>query len=184
MNCKKCGMLIKDKDIFCTNCGVKIGTENNLDNEKIVNNNDSIDKNKKTINTICKILLIINFILIIAGLLEADNFIIYPSIILIAATIGILKTEQKRNNIFLILGAIAMCLSIVLPIIIIFAGVSIVLFLKIFGAFEGVSFLDVISKMLQSIFNVKGGILCEVILIIIGISFILIHKNQKFKNHK
>lgn len=86
---------------------------NNNYNDKSIDNN--IEKNKKIINVICKILLIFSFLFIVVDLLEGELFVIGPSAMLIVATIGILKTEQKKNNIFLILGIIAISLTIFLP---------------------------------------------------------------------
>ena len=146
-----------------------------------INSNNNIEKNKKIINIICKILLIFNFIFIVVELLEGEKFIVFPSVMLIATTIGILKTEQKKNNIFLILGIIAISLTIFLPILVMAESVFVIAFIKLFGGFKDVSILDGIIKTPQLILNMKGGISALVVLIIIGISFIIIHKNKNLK---
>lgn len=190
MYCKNCGNKLNDNDKFCTSCGTKIvnginsSEISNKHDAKSINNNNNIEKNKKIINIICKILLIFNFISIVVELLDGEVFIVFPSVMLIATTIGILKTEQKKNNIFLILSIISIGLTIYLPIMVMFGIVFVILLGKLFGGFQDVSILDGILKTPLFILNMKGGISTEVVLIIIGISFLIIHKKQKFKNKK
>lgn len=136
-------------------------------------------KQKKIINVICKILLIFSFLFIVAELLEEGKLIIFPSVILITTTMGILKTEEKKNNIFLILGSIAIGLTLFLPIAVMFGSIFVTAFIKLFGGFNDVSIIDIIIKTPQLILTMQGGILSLVVLIIIGISFIAIHKKQK-----
>ena len=161
--------------------GINSSEISNKHDAKSINSNNNIEKNKKIINIICKILLIFNFIFIVVELLEGEKFIVFPSVMLIATTIGILKTEQKKNNIFLILGIIAISLTIFLPIMVMVGSVFVIAFIKLFGGFKDVSILDGIIKTPQLILNMKGGISALVVLIIIGISFIIIHKNKNLK---
>ena len=98
MYCKNCGNKLDSNSKFCFNCGMKIDVINNLKNKS------SIDKNMQMINVICKIFLIIIFIFVVAELFDGGKVMILPVVLLIATTIGVLKTEQKRNYIFLILS--------------------------------------------------------------------------------
>lgn len=178
MYCKTCGNKLDSNLKFCFNCGMKIDEINNLKNK------GSIDKNMQTINVICKIFLIIIFIFVVAELFDGGKLMILPVILLIATTIGVLKTEQKRNYIFLILSIIAIGLAIVLPLAIMVVSVGFIMFLKILGGFESVNVLDGIMATPLIMFNMDGGIYSLVILTIIGISFMIIHKKQKFKIKK
>lgn len=119
-----------------------------------------------------------------AELLEEGKLIIFPSVILITTTMGILKTEEKKNNIFLILGSIAIGLTLFLPIAVMFGGIFVTAFIKLFGGFNDVSILDIIIKTPQLILTMQGGILSLVVLIIIGISFIIIHKKLHENSNK
>lgn len=102
MYCKNCGNKLDSNSKFCPSCGTKLENKinsseiSNIHNAKSINNNNNIEKNKKIINIICQILLIFNFIFIVVKLLEGEIFIVFPSVMLIVTTIGILKTEQKR----------------------------------------------------------------------------------------
>lgn len=63
-------------------------------------------------------------------------------------------------------------------------SVFVILLVKLFGGFQDVSILDGVLKTPQLILNMKGGISALVELIIIGISFMIIHKNQKYESKK
>ena len=63
-------------------------------------------------------------------------------------------------------------------------SVGFMMFLKMLGGFESVNVLDGIKSTPLIMFNMDGGIYSLVILTIIGISFMIIHKKQKFKIKK
>lgn len=137
---------------------------------------------KRIINIICKILLILTFIVIVENLMRDKLQIIFPITVFIFSIIGILKTTQKKNIIFLILAIISICLAIFIPIIIMFSNVFIISFLKLFLGFKDISIIDGITMVPSMIFYMKGGLLLEVILNIIAISFVIIYIKQKNVN--
>jgi len=65
MYCNKCGYQIKTGDLYCSNCGNKVGVDENNMNFVEVNNNTSnvnndLDETKKA-NTLCTISLLLSF---------------------------------------------------------------------------------------------------------------------------
>lgn len=152
-----------------------------MDNNSDIKNTNKNNVLKTIINVICKILLIVSFIAIVEILARGENEIIIPSVIFIITTIGILKTNQKKSKIFLILAIFSICIGIFIPLVVMAAYAFFMGFIKLFGGFKDISIIDTIMDVPNLLVSVENGILIEVILITIAIAFIFIHKKQKFQ---
>ena len=133
---------------------------------------------KKIINVICKILLVLSYLLILSKLYVGNVKILLEVIILVVSTIAILKTNLGNCKLFLILGIVSLCIILVVPVIL-GLGISLFLFLfKLLGIFKGESFLDWLKVTFNAIITVKGFLLLVIVLLLIGISFLIIYKRN------